>query len=49
LWRDDAKKIQKLVQGAVVAQAEGIDLNKIATRELRSLLIDLGSGHTKSM
>lgn len=49
LWRDDAKKIQKLVQGAVVAQAEGIDLNKIATKELRSLLIDLGSGHSRSM
>jgi hypothetical protein len=49
LWRDDAKKIQKLVQGAVVAQAEGINLNKIETKELRNLLIDLGSGHTKSM
>jgi hypothetical protein len=49
LWRDDAKKVQKLVQGAVVAQAEGIDLNKIETKQLRTLLIDLGSGHTKSM
>jgi hypothetical protein len=29
LWRSDAKRIQKLVQGAVVAQREGIDLSKI--------------------
>ncbi|MBC7581280.1 hypothetical protein H7097_00240 [Aeromicrobium sp.] len=49
LWRDDAKKIQKLVQGAVVAQGEGIDLNKIDVNQLRSLLIDLGSGHSRSM
>jgi hypothetical protein len=49
LWRDDAKKIQKLVQGMVVAQAEGIDLNKIETKQLREMLIDLGSGHSRSM
>lgn len=49
LWRDDAKKIQKLVQGAVVAQSEGIDLNKIEVKQLQKMLTDLGSGHTKSM
>ncbi len=49
LWRDEAKKIQKLVQGAVVAQTENIDLNKIETIKLRSMLIDLGSGHSQSM
>lgn len=49
LWRDDAKTIQRLVQGAVVAQREEIDLNKIDAKQLRALLIDLGSGHTKSM
>jgi hypothetical protein len=49
LWRDDARKIQKLVQGAVVAQGEGIDLNKIEVIQLQKMLIDLGSGHSKSM
>lgn len=49
LWRRDAKMIQKLVQGAVVAQREEIDLNKIDVKQLRTLLIDLGSGHSKSM
>lgn len=49
LWRKDAKMIQKLVQGAVVAQREQIDLNKIDVKQLRNLLIDLGSGHSKSM
>ena len=49
LWRRDAKMIQKLVQGAVVAQREEIDLNKIDVKQLRKLLIDLGSGHSKSM
>lgn len=49
LWRDDAKKIQKLVQGAVVAQREGIDLNKIEIKQLTKMLVDLGSGHSKLM
>jgi hypothetical protein len=49
LTRNDARKIQKLVQGAVVAQAEGIDLNRIDVKQLRGMLIDLGSGHSRSM
>jgi hypothetical protein len=49
LTSGDARRIQKLVQGAVVAQREEIDLNKIGTKKLRNLLIDLGSGHTKSV
>ncbi|MGH7240832.1 MAG: hypothetical protein ACREGB_00880 [Candidatus Saccharimonadales bacterium] len=49
LWRHEAKTIQKLLQGAIVAQREGVDLNKIEIRQLRKLLIDLGSGHTQSM
>jgi hypothetical protein len=49
MWRDDAKMIQKLVQGAVVAQRESIDLNKIEIKQLRKMLIDLGSGHSKLM
>jgi hypothetical protein len=49
LTSGDARRIQKLVQGAVVAQREEIDLNKIGTEKLRTLLIDLGSGHTNSV
>ena len=49
LTSGDARRIQKLVQGAVVAQREEIDLNKIGTKKLRTLLIDLGSGHTNSV
>lgn len=49
LWRDDAKRIQKLLQGAIVAQREGIDLNKVGIEQLQDLLIDLGSGHSKLM
>lgn len=45
LTSGDARRFQKLVQGAVVAQREEIDLNKIGTKKLRTLLIDLGSGH----
>lgn len=48
LWRHEAKMIQKLLQGAIVAQRENIDLNKIEVKKLRKLLIDLGSGHTRS-
>jgi hypothetical protein len=48
LLRHDAKTIQKLLQGAIVAQRETIDLNKIEVKQLRKLLIDLGSGHTRS-
>lgn len=49
LRRSEAKMLQKLVQGAVVAQREAIDLNKIEVKQLRKLLIDLGSGHSNSM
>ncbi|HWT55519.1 MAG TPA: hypothetical protein VN031_00635 [Candidatus Microsaccharimonas sp.] len=49
LWRHEAKNIQKLLQGAIVAQREGIDLSKIEIKQLRKMLVDLGSGHTKSM
>lgn len=45
----EANRFQKLVQGAVVAQREDIDLNKIGTKKLRSMLIDLGSGHSHTI
>jgi hypothetical protein len=49
LTRNNANMFQRLVQGAVVAQREDIDLNKIATKKLRNLLIDLGSGHSRTI
>ncbi len=49
LTNSDARKIQNLVQGAVVAQREDIDLNKIGTKKLRTMLTDLGSGHTNTI
>jgi hypothetical protein len=49
LTRSNANMFQRLVQGAVVAQREDIDLNKIGTKKLRNLLIDLGSGHSRTI
>ncbi|HEV2403759.1 MAG TPA: hypothetical protein VGS08_06195 [Candidatus Saccharimonadales bacterium] len=46
LHREDARCIQKLVQGATVALKEKIDLSKVETSELNKLLMDLGEGHT---
>jgi hypothetical protein len=48
LRRDDAKKIQKLVQGAMVAIKEKINISKIDTEELNKLLSELGEGHIDS-
>ncbi len=46
LWRKDVKNIQELVQGAMVATNEAIDITKVATKELSNLLTDLGKGHS---
>lgn len=46
LHRRDVRKIQKLVQGAMVAIKEHIDINKVETHKLRPLLSDLGAGHS---
>lgn len=45
LRRSDAETIQKLVQGAIVAFKESIDISGIPTKKLHELLIDLGEGH----
>ncbi len=49
LTRHDALRIQKLVQGIMVAIREKIDISEIETKELRKLLIDLGEGHTDKL
>lgn len=46
LWRNDVKCIQELVQGAMVAKKESIDITKVKTGELKGLLTDLGKGHS---
>jgi hypothetical protein len=45
LWRKDAVKLLKLVQGAIVANKEEIDVSDIEKKELIKLLIRLGEGH----
>ena len=45
LTRKDAKKIQKLCQGAMVAVGEEIDVSKVKVGKLRELLEDLGGTH----
>jgi hypothetical protein len=49
LRRDDTKKIQKLIQGAMVAINENIDISKIDTKQLKNLLCELGEGHTSTL
>jgi hypothetical protein len=44
LWKKDAQEIQRMVQGAIVAHTEGIDLTKIDAKDLKKLLNDLGKG-----
>jgi hypothetical protein len=46
LPRREVKEIQKLVQGAMVALKEGVNLTKIDCQQLKKLLSDLGEGHT---
>ncbi len=47
LRRSDAQIIQKLVQGAIVAVKEGINISEVPTKKLYKLLVDLGKGHLK--
>lgn len=46
LKRHEAEEIQCLVQGIMVAVKEQIDISKIETEELKSLLKNLGEGRT---
>lgn len=48
LKRSDARTIQRLLQGAIVAVKEGVNVNEVPTKRLRKLLIDLGEGRGKA-
>jgi hypothetical protein len=42
LLRKDAEKIHKILQGAIVAKTEGVDISKVTTRNLKKHLPQLG-------
>ena len=44
LWRHDAEKIQRLVQGFIIAKQKDIDCSEIDKHKLIAMLSDLGSG-----
>jgi len=46
LWRADAIKVQRLLQGYVIAREKHIDCSDIDKRQLETLLYDLGQGLT---
>jgi hypothetical protein len=46
LMRDDALRIQQILQGYKLTKEKEIDLSKIETKELVRMLIDLGKGRT---
>lgn len=46
LWRSEAAKAQRLLQGYIIAQHENIDCSKIPADELIILLDDLGKGYS---
>lgn len=46
LWRKDVKCLQELIQGAMMAQKEDIDITKVGKKQLFKLLTELGSGHS---
>lgn len=46
LKREDAKEIQRLVQGAMIANTEKIDVSKVEVPQLKKLLHELGSANS---
>lgn len=42
LWRRDALKIERILQGYIIAAQKGIDCSALDTKELAKLLDDLG-------
>jgi hypothetical protein len=44
LWREDAYKMQRLLQGFIIANERGIDITDIDKTDLLVLLTDLGQG-----
>lgn len=46
LWREDAIKLQRLLQGYIIVHEQDIDCSKIDTDKLKVMLNDLGKGET---
>lgn len=46
LWREDAIKLERLLQGYIIAHEQKIDCESIETAKLKRLLNDLGKPHT---
>lgn len=44
LWRDDALKIKRILQGYIIAMQKNIDVTPLKTDELATLLDELGLG-----
>jgi hypothetical protein len=47
LTREDALQVQQLLQGYKLIKEKDIDLLEIDTKELKTMLIELGKGHTE--
>jgi len=46
LWRRDAVRLQRMLQGYIIAHEQGIDCDSIETDKLVAMLNDLGKGDT---
>lgn len=46
LWRSDAEKLQRLLQGYIIAHEQEIDCDDIEKTKLVAMLNDLGTGRT---
>lgn len=46
LWRSDAIKLQRLLQGLIIVQEKEIDISNVSTPELLNMLTDLGKGES---
>lgn len=42
LWRQDAQRLKRILQGYLIARKSGIDCSKLSTRQLREALDKLG-------
>lgn len=44
MWRRDALKLKRLLEGHIIARERGVDLSALSTPELVERLLDLGAG-----
>jgi hypothetical protein len=44
LWRHDAEKVHRLIQGFIIAHEKNIEVTDIDKDDLCALLLDLGHG-----